>query len=291
MDERVLGVIGGSGLYEMEGLEDREELVVETTFGAPSDAILAGRLDGVRLLFLPRHGRGHRHAPHQVNYRANILALKQLGAEQIVSVSAVGSMKESVRPGDVVLVDQFVDRTRHRANTFFEDVGVVAHVEFADPVDAALQEALYRAAVEVGVRAHKGGTYVCIEGPQFSTRAESNLFRSWGVDVIGMTNLPEARLAREAELPYATVAMVTDYDCWKAHEESVSVDAVLAVLKKNVGVSQRIVAEVSRRLPDPAESPAKTALEYAIITAPDAISDEARRKLAPVAGRVLPSPS
>ena len=287
MSERVLGVIGGSGLYAMEGLEDLEEHAVETSFGAPSDAIVAGRLGDTRLLFLPRHGRGHRVAPHEINYRANVLALKQLGAEQLVSISAVGSMKENVAPGDVVLVDQFIDRTRQRPNTFFEGLGVVAHVELADPVDAALQRALYRAAVDVGARAHEGGTYVCIEGPQFSTRAESNLFRSWGVDVIGMTNLPEARLAREAELPYATVAMATDYDCWHQSEASVSVTSVLAVLEQNVKTAQKILREVASRLPDPKESPAHRALEHALITAPDRISDAAKAKLEPLCGRLF----
>lgn len=286
MSGRVLGVIGGSGLYAMEGLEGLEEHAVETTYGAPSDVIVSGHLGATRMLFLPRHGRGHRLAPHEINYRANVLALKQLGAEQIVSVSAVGSMKENVKPGDVVLVDQFLDRTRHRPNTFFEGIGVVAHVELADPVDAALQNALYRAAVEVGARAHRGGTYVCVEGPQFSTRAESNLFRSWGVDVIGMTNLPEARLAREAELPYATLAMATDYDCWHQTEASVSVAAVIAVLQQNVKTAQAILRAVAASLPDPTESPAHRALEHAVITAPDRIDDEAKKKLEPLCGRL-----
>ncbi len=289
---RTLGVIGGSGLYAMEGLDDVQEHVVDTTFGAPSDAVISGRLSDpqlgeTRLLFLPRHGRGHRVAPHEINYRANILALKQLGAEQLLSFSAVGSMKESIRPGDVVIVDQFIDRTRSRPNTFFEGLGLVAHVELADPVDAALGAALYRAAVEVGARAHRGGTYVCIEGPQFSTRAESNLFRSWGVDVIGMTNLPEARLAREAELPYATVALATDYDCWHQSEESVSVSAVLAVMQQNVKSAQSILREVVKNLPDPSGSPATRALEHALITSPDRISDEAKKKLAPLVSRLL----
>jgi 5'-methylthioadenosine phosphorylase len=284
---RTLGVIGGSGLYAMEGLEDVREHVVDTSFGTPSDAVISGRLGDIRLLFLPRHGRGHRFAPHEINYRANVLALKQLGAEQLLSFSAVGSMKENIHPGDVVLVDQFVDRTRSRPTTFFEGVGLVAHVELAEPVDAALASALYRAALEVGARAHRGGTYVCIEGPQFSTRAESNLFRSWGVDVIGMTNLPEARLAREAELPYATVALATDYDCWHQSEASVNVAAVLAVLQKNVRTAQAILREVVKNLPDPRESPATRALEHALITAPDRISDEAKEKLAPLVSRLL----
>lgn len=284
---RTLGVIGGSGLYAMEGLEDIEEHSIETAFGTPSDTIVSGRIGGTRLLFLPRHGRGHRIAPHEINYRANVLALKQLGAEQLVSFSAVGSMKDSVHPADVVLVDQFIDRTRSRPSTFFEGVGLVAHVGMADPVDDALSSALWRAAVAVGARAHRGGTYVCIEGPQFSTRAESNLYRSWGVDVIGMTNLPEARLAREAELPYATVALVTDYDCWHQSEEDVSVAAVLALVQRNVQTAQRILREVLPNLPDPAESPASRALDHALITAPGRISAEAKQKLAPLVSRLL----
>jgi 5'-methylthioadenosine phosphorylase len=284
---RTLGVIGGSGLYAMEGLEDLEEHAVETSFGRPSDVIVSGRLGSTRLLFLPRHGRGHRLAPHEINYRANVLALKQLGAEQIVSFSAVGSMKEGVQPGDVVIVDQYIDRTRSRASTFFEGLGVVAHVEMADPVDMALSSALYRAAVEVGVRAHRGGTYVCIEGPQFSTRAESRLYRSWGVDVIGMTNLPEARLAREAELPYASVALATDYDCWHQTEAPVSVSAVLAVLHRNVETSRAILRAVVRSLPDPAESPATRALQHALLASPDGIPDEAKEKLRPLLARLL----
>lgn len=287
MTERIVGVIGGSGLYEMQGLEEVEEHRVETTYGAPSDVVVSGRIGATRLLFLPRHGRGHRFAPHEINYRANVLALKTLGAEQLVSVSAVGSMTESVRPGDVVIVEQFVDRTRARPSTFFEGVGVVAHVGFADPTDAALSSALYQAAVSVGARAHRGGTYVCIEGPQFSTRAESNLYRSWGVTVVGMTNLPEARLAREAELPYATLALATDYDCWKTDEPPVEVEHVLGVMRKNVALAQETLRALAARLPDPASSPARTALAGAIVTARDRISPESRAKLAPLAGKYL----
>ena len=289
MATRTVGVIGGSGLYAMEGLENVEQFTVETTFGAPSDAVVSGTLSGphgdTRLLFLPRHGRGHRIPPHQINYRANILALKSLGAEQLISVSAVGSMKESIKPGDMVVVDQFIDRTRTRPSTFFED-GVVAHVEFADPVDGALAECLYRASVEVGARVHRGGTYVCIEGPQFSTRAESRLYRSWGVDVIGMTNLPEARLAREAELPYATLALATDYDCWHQGEESVTVEAVIAVMQQNIATARKIVRAVATKLPDPAKSPATTALQHAIMTAPDQIPADARTRLEPLLARL-----
>jgi len=198
MSESIIGVIGGSGLYEMSGLERIEEHSVVTPFGPPSDVVMSGVLGETRYLFLPRHSKGHRLSPTDINYRANILALKMLGAQQLVSVSAVGSMTESAHPGDVVVIDQFIDRTTHRARSFFEGLGVVAHVGFSDPIDASLADLLYRATVEAGARAHRGGTYVCIEGPQFSTRAESNLFRRWGATVIGMTNLPEARLAREA---------------------------------------------------------------------------------------------
>ena len=282
-----VGVIGGSGLYEMEGLEDVQEIEVQTTFGAPSDAVISGQLGDTRMLFLPRHGRGHRVPPHQVNYRANILALKSLGAEQVISVSAVGSMKETIHPGDIVVIDQLIDRTRSRSNTFFEDVGVAAHVEFAEPIDAALADTLYRAALEVGARVHKGGTYVCIEGPQFSTRAESNLFRGWGVDVIGMTNLPEARLAREAELPYATMALVTDYDCWHQSHANVTVEAVVAVIKNNVASARAILCAAAASLPDPQESPSSSALKHAIMTSPDRITPEARERLAPLISRYL----
>jgi 5'-methylthioadenosine phosphorylase len=276
---QTLGVIGGSGLYGMADLADVEDVRVSTPFGDPSDDVISGRLGDVRLLFLPRHGRGHHTPPHRINYRANLWALKELGAEQVVSVSAVGSMKEHLHPGDVVLPDQFFDRTRHRPNTFFEDDGVVVHVSLADPIDSALQQALYRAAVDLGARCHRGGTYLCIDGPQFSTRAESRIFRSWGVDVIGMTNLPEARLAREAELPYATIALVTDYDCWHETEDDVTVDNVLAVLKKNVETAQAIIRTVSKNLPDPAKSPASSALAAALITDKKRISPAARERL------------
>jgi 5'-methylthioadenosine phosphorylase len=283
-----IGIIGGSGLYEMEGLRDLESVTVSTPFGSPSDALLRGELEGTRLLFLPRHGRGHRFAPHRINYRANLFALKKLGAEQVISVSAVGSLKEELRPGEIVLVDQFIDRTRSRPSSFFEDQAVVVHVEFADPIDRALQEALHDAARSVGAAVHKNGTYVCIEGPQFSTRAESHMFRGFGADVVGMTNLPEARLAREAELPYATMAMVTDYDCWHESEEDVTISSVLEVLKKNVDTARRIIEQVVTRLPDPAKSPAGAALQHAIITAPEHIPDETRERLALLFGKYLP---
>jgi 5'-methylthioadenosine phosphorylase len=284
-----LGIIGGSGLYEMAGLSALEEIRVSTPFGAPSDAILRGRLGDATLLFLPRHGRGHRIAPHRINYRANIFALKALGTQQLLSVSAVGSLREEIRPGDMVVVDQFIDRTRSRASTFFEDHGLVAHVGFADPTDAALGDAVLEAVREVGARVHHGGTYVCMEGPQFSTRAESNMYRSLGAHVIGMTNLPEAKLAREAELPYASLAMATDYDCWHQSGEVVSVDAVIAVLRQNVDTARKAVAALVNRLPDPATSPASQALRDAVITAPDAISRATRELLAPLIGKYFPA--
>lgn len=286
--ERALGVIGGSGLYELEQLTDVEELAMTTPFGAPSDAIIAGTIGSTRLLFLPRHGRGHRIAPHRINYRANVLALKMAGAEQILSVSAVGSMKENIHPGDMIVVDQFIDRTRHRVDTFFDDDGVVAHVAFADPVDAQLAGSLTGAAQRAGATVHEGGVYLCMEGPQFSTRAESQLYRSWGVSVIGMTNLPEARLAREAELPYATLAMATDYDCWHDGHDAVTVNAIIAVMQRNVAKAKEIIFELAQAVPDPAGRPAASALAGAIITSPDSISAAARAKLRPLIGKFVP---
>ena len=286
--QRTLGVIGGSGLDELERLTDVEELAMTTPFGAPSDAIIAGTIGSTRLLFLPRHGRGHRIAPHRINYRANVLALKIAGAEQILSVSAVGSMKENIHPGDMIVVDQFVDRTRHRTDTFFDDDGVVAHVEFAEPIDAQLASSLTDAAKRAGATVHEGGIYLCMEGPQFSTRAESHLYRSWGVSVIGMTNLPEARLAREAELPYATLAMATDYDCWHEGHDAVTVNAVIAVMQRNVAKAKEIIVELAQGVPDPSERPATSALAGAIITNPDSISTAARDKLRPLIGKYVP---
>ena len=285
---RTLGIIGGSGLYELERLTDVEEFHLTTPFGTPSDAIVAGTLGSARLLFLPRHGKGHRVPPHGINYRANVLALKMAGAEQILSISAVGSMHEHIHPGDMVVVDQFIDRTRHRADTFFDDDGVVAHVGFAHPVDAQLASAVTAAAKRAGANVHEGGTYLCMEGPQFSTLAESNLYRSWGVSVIGMTNLPEARLAREAELPYTTLAMATDYDCWHEDHEAVTVEAVIAVMQKNVATAKSIIVELASAVPDPSSSPATTALSGAIITDPHTISADVREKLRPLIGKYIP---
>ncbi|MEO8799518.1 MAG: S-methyl-5'-thioadenosine phosphorylase, partial [Polyangiaceae bacterium] len=272
-------VIGGSGLYEIDGLTNVREIAVETPFGEPTDKLVEGQLGDARLLFLPRHGKGHRIPPHMINFRANVAAMKIAGATHLVSVSAVGSMKEEIAPGDLVAVDQFIDLTKKRTSTFFED-GIAAHVTFADPVCADLFAALAAAAESTGVKTHKGGTYVCIDGPQFSTRAESLVYRSWGVSVIGMTAMPEAKLAREAELPYATLALATDYDCWHESEEDVSVEAVVATLKKNVIFSKRTIAALAQSLPDPAKSKATGALKGAIMTAPDRIPAETKKKLA-----------
>ncbi len=273
-----LAVLGGSGLYDMHGLTGVEELTVDTPFGPPSDAIVRGRLGDTTLLFLPRHGRGHKVAPHEINYRANICAMKMSGATHLVSVSAVGSMKEEIAPGDLVVPDQFIDLTRKRTTTYFED-GIVGHVVFADPVCPLMAAALGAAARKAGGKVHQGGAYVVIDGPQFSTRAESRVYRSWGVSVIGMTAMPEAKLAREAELPYATLALSTDYDCWHESEEAVSVEAVMAVMKKNVVVAQRTLLELAQALPDPAKSPATGALRGAIMTAKDKISSGASKRL------------
>jgi 5'-methylthioadenosine phosphorylase len=273
-----LAIIGGSGIYDIPGLADVREHELSTPYGAPSDRIIAGKLGDTQLLFLPRHARGHKVAPHEINFRANICALKKLGATHVVSLSAVGSMKEEIAPGNVVVVDQYIDLTKKRASTFF-DGGIVAHVAFADPTCADLNKALALAAENQGSRVHFGGTYVCIEGPQFSTRAESKLYRSWGVSVIGMTALPEAKLAREAQLPYATLALATDYDCWHETEEDVSVDAILAVLRANAEQAKRTVAELAQNLPDPKRSAASSALKFAVITDRTTADPAARERL------------
>jgi len=274
---RVVGVIGGSGLYAIEGLEDVREIALATPFGAPSDAYVTGRFGGVDMVFLPRHGRGHRLQPSELNFRANIWGLKQLGVTQIISVSAVGSMREHIAPGDFVVVDQFIDRTRHRADTFFGD-GVVAHVMFADPLCPNVRAALLGAAAQLGLKAHDGGTYLNMEGPQFSTRAESRLYRTWDVDVIGMTNLQEAKLAREAEICYATLAMSTDYDAWHESHEAVSVEAVVAVMHANVGNARRLI-QAAVPLLSSAPCACQRALEHAIMTAHEQITPEARTRL------------
>lgn len=286
MTEKVVGVIGGTGLYEMEGLTGVQEIRVDTPYGETSDAVIQGRLGDVKMLFLPRHGRGHRLIPSVVPYRANVWALKKLGAEWIISVSAVGSLREEIRPGDVIIVDQFIDRTRLRKNTFFDE-GVVAHVMFADPVCRSLAARLLEAANTVGGRVHPRGTYTVMEGPAFSTRAESHLYRSWGSDLIGMTNLPEAKLAREAEICYATLALATDYDCWRSDGDDVDVGEIIKVLAANVARAKKILAEAVQKLPDRESCGCATALKDAIVTARDRIPQEAREKLQPIAGRYL----
>ncbi len=284
-------VIGGSGFYRMEAFEETEELFLDTPFGKPSDAIITGRLDGVPMAFLPRHGRGHLLLPSELPYRANIYALKMLGVEFVISISAVGSLREELKPLDVVIPDQFFDRTRGRTaeSTFFGD-GIVAHVTFADPVCPVLCDALEAAGRELdGVTVHRGGTYLCMEGPAFSTRAESNVYRQWGMDVIGMTNLQEAKLAREAEMSYATLAMVTDYDCWHQGHADVTVEMVIDYLNRNVATAQRIVRGTLRRLAatNPT-SPYAFALKNAIMTRPDLVFPETRRRLAAIIGKYLP---
>ena len=273
-----IGVIGGSGLYSMAGLEHVTEVHMETPFGPPSDAYILGTLHGQEMVFLPRHGRGHRLPPSALNFRANIYGLKSLGVEWVISVSAVGSMRETIHPGELVIPDQFFDRTRTRVATFF-DRDIVVHVAFADPVCAVVAQALHRAASAVGATVHFGGTYLCIEGPQFSTRAESRIYRQWGVDVIGMTNLPEARLAREAELCYATLALVTDYDCWHDSAADVDIASVLAILQRNVTLAQEIIGQTVPHLHGQRTCPCSSALKQAIITAPDAIPAVARERL------------
>ncbi|HVS17771.1 MAG TPA: S-methyl-5'-thioadenosine phosphorylase [Planctomycetota bacterium] len=277
-ESMTVGVIGGSGLYQMEGLTDVSEEALSTPFGAPSDAYVTGRLGDVRMVFLPRHGRGHRIPPSAINFRANIWGLKKLGVDRILSVSAVGSMREAIAPGDFVVIDQFIDRTRHRDDTFF-DADVVAHVMFADPVCEPLRGVLVEAAREVGVKVHDGGTYLCMEGPQFSTRAESKLYRSWGVDVIGMTNLQEAKLAREAEISYATVAMATDYDCWHESHDDVTIDAILETMHHNVENARNLIRAAVPRLPRELGCGCGQALAHAIITDRDRIPPGARERL------------
>ena len=285
-----VGIIGGSGVYDIDGFEDAEWQTVETPFGAPSDAMLQGTLDGQRLVFLPRHGRGHRVPPSELNFRANIDALKRAGCSQVISVSAVGSLKEELSPGTFVLVDQFIDRTFARVKSFFSS-GMVSHVSMAHPVCGRLGEHLMRGAADAGVSMVRGGTYLVMEGPQFSTLAESELYRSWGCDVIGMTNMPEAKLSREAEMCYATVAMVTDYDCWHPHHDDVTVDAIIAVLLANADNARSLVkATVPHVHGDSARPCARgcqTALDTALITAPEARDPEILAKLDAVAGRVL----
>ncbi len=281
-----VGVIGGSGLYDMEGLTDVSSVKVETPFGEPSDEYITGMLGDVKMVFLPRHGRGHRLTPSEVNYRANVYGMKKLGVDWIISVSAVGSMKEEIKPGHIVVVDQFFDRTKNRVSSFFGN-GIVGHVEFADPVCSPLGNVLYDAGRQAGATVHKGGTYICIEGPQFSTRAESNIYRKWGVDVIGMTNIPEAKLAREAEICYATLALSTDYDCWHATEESVTVEMIIETLTKNVATAREIIRKAVPMIPAKRECGCASAMKFATITDRKAIPEQARKDLSLILGKYL----
>ena len=287
MSEWTIGIIGGSGLYEIEGLEEAQWIAVETPWGAPSDELLIGRLHGVKFVFLPRHGRGHRIPPSDLNFRANIDALKRAGCTDVLAISAIGSLQEELAPGRFVVVDQFIDRTVARASSFFGP-GLVAHVSMADPVCPRLSALAAAAAERAGADVATGGTYLAMEGPQFSSRAESQLYRSWGCDVIGMTAMPEAKLAREAELPYSLVGMVTDYDCWREGEEAVEVSAIVAQLMKNAETGRRLVEALARALPpERSPSPIDTALDTALITAPAARDPAMLARLDAVCRRVL----
>ena len=279
MQQAEIGIIGGSGLYSMPGFSDVHETEISTPFGAPSDPYVLGKLEGRKVAFLARHGRGHRILPTELNFRANIYGMKQLGVERILSLSAVGSLKEEHKPTDFVIPDQFFDRTRHRVSTFFGE-GVVAHVSFADPVCWELGKVLKSACDGAKVVSKLGGTYLCMEGPQFSTKAESNIYRSWGMDVIGMTNLQEAKLAREAEICYATVAMVTDYDCWHPHHDSVTVEQIIAVLNKNASNACDVVRHAVAAMPQTRGCKCGSALQHALLTQPDKIPAATRKKLA-----------
>jgi 5'-methylthioadenosine phosphorylase len=281
-----IGIIGGSGLYSMPGFEAQEEVVVETPFGAPSDNLVVGKLAGRSVAFLARHGRGHRISPSELNFRANIYAMKSLGVERIISLSAVGSLKDQHKPLDFVIPDQFVDRTRGRISTFFGD-GLVAHIGFSDPICPQLAEVVQQACAAAGVTARKGGSYLCMEGPAFSTRAESNLYRSWGMDVIGMTNLQEAKLAREAEICYVTVAMVTDYDCWHPDHDAVTVTDIIANLVKNAGNACKVVAAAVERMPSQRSCKCGSALAHAIITDRKLVPEATKKKLELIVGKYL----
>jgi 5'-methylthioadenosine phosphorylase len=286
LSQAEIGIIGGSGLYSMPGLTNVQEVRPQTPFGESSDSYILGTLEGRKVAFLARHGRGHRLLPTELNFRANIYGFKQLGVERIVSLSAVGSLKEEHKPLDFVIPDQFFDRTRHRVDTFFGE-GVVAHVSFADPVCPELAKVVVAACKKAGVTGKPGGTYLCMEGPQFSTKAESNIYRAWGMDVIGMTNLQEAKLAREAEMCYVTVAMVTDYDCWHPHHESVTVDQVVAVLVKNAENACRVLRETVAGMPAKRMCKCDSALAHAIITERNMIPAATREKLKLILGKYL----
>ncbi len=282
-----IGIISGSGLYDIEGIKDIEKIQLDTPFGRASSEFILGNLEGKEVVFLPRHGRGHAILPSELNYRANIYGMKKLGVERIISVSAVGSLKEEIKPRDFVLADQFVDRTNQARKTTFFGQGIVAHIGFAEPVCPVLAKTLYEAAKELGINIHSRGTYLNMEGPAFSTRAESFLYKSWGMDVIGMTNMPEARLSREAEICYVTLAMVTDYDCWHAEEETVSADLIIQNMKKNIQNAKRLIKLAITKVPKARDCLCSRALKDAIITSPKEISAEARKKLDIIIGKYI----
>ena len=286
LEQVEIGIIGGSGLYSMPGLTEVQEVIVETPFGDPSEAFVLGVLEGRKVAFLARHGRGHRILPSELNFRANIYAMKKLGVQRILSVSAVGSLKHEHKPTDFVVPDQFIDRTFARNGTFFGE-GIVGHVAFGDPVCATVARAIVDGCTAAGVVGKQGGTYICIEGPQFSTRAESNLYRSWGADVIGMTNLQEAKLAREAEICYATMAMVTDYDCWHEGHDDVTVDKVIAVMHQNSGNAANVVRAAVAAMPKERTCACANALQYAVMTSHDAIPSATKAKLALIIGKYV----
>jgi 5'-methylthioadenosine phosphorylase len=286
VDKVTIGIIGGSGLYQMAGLTEAEEVSVDTPFGSPSDQFIVGKMEGKRVAFLARHGRGHRILPSELNFRANIYAMKKLGVEKIISASAVGSLREEHKPLDIVLPDQFFDRTRGRMSTFFGQ-GLVVHVSFAHPVCAHLGDQLMEASAQSGVPVKRGGTYLCIEGPAFSTVAESNLYRSWGMDIIGMTNLQEAKLAREAEICYATVALVTDYDCWHPDHDAVTVDQVIAALNQNSENGQKLIRAAVQALDDQRPCKCGSALKSAILTDKAKVPAELKDRLALLVGKYL----
>jgi len=286
MGKSVVGVIGGSGLYQMEGLKKIREVAIKTPFGRPSEKFIKGNLGETELAFLPRHGKGHRWLPTEINFRANIFAMKKLGVDRIISVSAVGSLREQIAPGDIVIPDQFIDRTTQRPSTFFGS-GIVAHVSLADPFCKDLAEKLAVSAASEGGKVHARGTYLCMEGPQFSTRAESHLYRSWGADVIGMTNLQEAKLAREAEICFGTLALATDYDCWNQAAGDVEIESVLAVLQQNVALAQRIIRRAVTLLTDSRACACRSSLKDAIITERTKIPKQIRSDLRPIIGKYL----
>lgn len=286
MPEVKLGVIGGTGLYEIEGLSDVEEVKVKTPFGDPSDSIITGTLGGTRITFLPRHGRGHRINPTELPSRANIYALKSLGVEWIISINSAGSLREELAPRHLVIPDQIIDRTQNRVNSFFGN-GMVVHIPFAEPFCPVLSEILYQAARDAGATVHNGGTFIAMEGPQFSTRAESRLYRSWGASLIGMTVLPEAKLAREAEMCYASVACVTDYDCWHEEKESVTAEIILAILADNISTAKEVIKIASSRIPGRRECECAHALRTSMVTPPALIPEQMKRELAVLIGRYL----